>query len=252
MKRAPIRDCEAGFTLIEALIAMLMMTFILGALATVTAQWLPNWNHGLQRAQRVELFATGLDRLVADLSAAEWVSTGNEKSPPVFDGDALSVTFVRTALGPNAGAGLEVVRVGEIAGEDGLTLVRMTAPFVPDGSQGSADRFHFANPVVVIRPPYRTSFSYAGPDREWKDTWRGKERLPRAVRITVRDAATSRTLAVTTTAPIHVELPARCVGPNPTPECPPVTSTSMSATVPSATATTPSRAAPGPPTIQGR
>ncbi len=247
MTRLPSRSGEAGFSLIEVLAAMLLMTFIMGALATITAQWLPNWNHGVDRTQRVELFATGLDRLVADLGAAEWISEGGGQTLPIFDGDALSVTFVRTAIGPSAGTGLEVVRLGEMAGDDGLALVRMTAPFMPDGSGGSINRFRFAHPVVVIRAPYRASFSYAGADRVWHDTWRQKTKLPRAVRITVRDAATSRTLAVTTATPIHVELPASCVGPNPTADCPPVRNTSMNAAVPSATAS-PNGAAAAPPT----
>src|SRR5262245_38984581 len=52
----------AGFTLLEALIATALMAIILAALATITAQWLPNWNRGLARLQRNEHMALGLDR----------------------------------------------------------------------------------------------------------------------------------------------------------------------------------------------
>jgi general secretion pathway protein J len=62
---------EAGFTLIEVLMATLLMTVILGALATVTAQWLPNWNRGMARVARAERLAIGLERIAADLSVAE-------------------------------------------------------------------------------------------------------------------------------------------------------------------------------------
>ena len=48
---------EAGFTLLEVLLATLLMTVILAALATVTAQWLPNWNRGIARVQRAERLA---------------------------------------------------------------------------------------------------------------------------------------------------------------------------------------------------
>ena len=54
---------EAGFTLIEVLMATLLMTVILGALATVTAQWLPSWNRGMARVQRAERLAIGLERI---------------------------------------------------------------------------------------------------------------------------------------------------------------------------------------------
>ena len=62
----------AGFTLIEVLCATALIAMILSALAAVTAQWLPNWNRGISRIQRNEHIALGLERLSADLAAAEF------------------------------------------------------------------------------------------------------------------------------------------------------------------------------------
>jgi general secretion pathway protein J len=221
MRRLARRSRYAGFTLVEALVATLLMAIILGALATVTAQWLPNWNRGLARLQRAELFAAGLERLLADLAAVEFVSAGSANAPPIFDGTELSVTFVRTTLGPNAATGLEIVRLTETSGSGATALVRTTAPFVPISEDTRfAQQPSFANPVVMIRAPYRVSFAYAGSDRVWRDIWRGAAELPRAVRVRVRDAATSRTLAVSTTALIRAELPARCVVARTPADCP--------------------------------
>src|ERR1700694_5384699 len=100
-RRSRKRTSIAGFTLIETLIATALMVAILAALATVTAQWLPNWNRGFARVQRTELAAIGLERVVADLAAAEFVPPHGETRGPLFEGAALSVTFVRSALGPN-------------------------------------------------------------------------------------------------------------------------------------------------------
>src|SRR5437764_628899 len=55
------RAGEDGFTLIEALISTALMAAILAAIATVTAQWLPNWNRGFAGVQRNELLALGLE-----------------------------------------------------------------------------------------------------------------------------------------------------------------------------------------------
>jgi hypothetical protein len=44
----------------------------------------------------------------------------------------------------------------------------------------------------------------------WRDTWRGAAQLPRAIRVSVRDFANLRVLAVSTSALIRAELPARC------------------------------------------
>ena len=45
------RAREGGFTLIEAIVALALMGLVLSALASITAQWLPNWNRGIARVQ---------------------------------------------------------------------------------------------------------------------------------------------------------------------------------------------------------
>jgi len=219
-KRGRRRSRVAGFTLIEALLATALMGAILAALATVTAQWLPNWNRGLARVQRNEHLALGLERLVADLGAAAFVSIGRATQDPFFDGAELSVTFVRTALGPNARSGLEIVRIAETGSDRGPVLVRTRAPFVPV-LEGVNDRIppNFSDPVVLVRAPFRVSFAYAGVDRVWKNTWRGVPVLPRAVRLTVRDITTQRTLAATTATVVHAEFPVACLTAKSLEEC---------------------------------
>ena len=49
---------------------------------------------------------------------------------------------------------------------------------------------NFADPVVLVRSPFRVTFSYAGADRVWQRSWRDASQLPRAVRVTVRDDVT--------------------------------------------------------------
>jgi len=228
MNRFSCSSRNAGFTIVEALLATVMMAFILGTLATVIAQWLANWDRGFNRAQRADLLAAALERVLADLAAAEIISTGAGNDPPLFAGAERSATFVRTALGPNTSNGLEVVRIVETGDAHGRGLVRMSAPFalLPSGVLGT-DQLNFSNSVVVMRAPYRVSFSYAGVDRVWRDKWRGAKELPRAVRVTVRDATSPRSLAISTSAFIHVEVPARCTWPT-TAECPGVASSSIS------------------------
>jgi general secretion pathway protein J len=220
MRRPDVTSGDAGFTLVEALLATVLMGIIMAGLAAVTAQWMPSWDRGIGRLQRVEILALGLDRVVADIAAAKIISTGDGKGPPLFDGGELSVTFVRTRLNPNASGGLEIVRLAEVADERGPVLVRSTAPFVPTADAASADAILFSNPVTMVRAPYRVAFSYAGPDRVWRDTWHQQTVLPRAVRVQLRDLATSATLAVSTTALIHAELPASCTWPTAVTRCP--------------------------------
>ena len=204
------RAREGGFTLIETLVAMALMGLVLSALANITAQWLPNWNRGLDRIQRSELIGIALQRIGADLAAAEYVSVNRDARRPLFDGSELSVTFVRTALGPNAGPGLDVVRVGETTDRQGLVTVRSRAPFRPLPLASSlSEQIHFGEPVVLLRAPFRLSFAYAGQDRIWKSNWHDSDQLPAAIKLTVRDAASERILSISTVALVHVQSPAR-------------------------------------------
>ena len=200
------RAGEAGFTLIETLVALALTGLVLSALANITAQWLPNWNRGMDRIQRSESIGLALERICADLAAAEYVPANREQRQPLFDGSELSVTFVRTALGPNARPGLDVVRIGEITDQRDLVTVRSRAPFAPLQPAASlSEQLQFGDPVVLMRAPFRLSFSYAGRDRIWKSNWHDPDKLPAAIMLTVRDAATERVLSVSTVTSIHAE-----------------------------------------------
>ena len=108
----------------------LTATIIL-ALSSVAGQWLPNWRRGFVDLQRADLLGVGLERLVDDLSAAEYVTPSAGAPAPLFEGDASSVMFVRSAIGPDAYPHLEVVRLAEIKEDRGLAMVRTRARFAP-------------------------------------------------------------------------------------------------------------------------
>ena len=125
------RRDEGGFTLIEALVALALTGLVLSALANLTAQWLPNWNRGLDRIQRSEMVGITLQRLADDLADALPVPASASDMGPFFSGSEQSITFVRTALGPNAGPELDVVHLGETTDKAGLATVRSRTQFRP-------------------------------------------------------------------------------------------------------------------------
>lgn len=200
---------QSGFTLIEMLIATMLTGIIFAALATVTAQWMPNWNRGMAGLQQIDRLSAGLDRVASDIAAAEFVPLNGAVRGPMFVGEALSVTFVRTAIGPNARPGLEFVRLAERADQQGLALVRERADFKPSAA---GESIAFGDRVVLVRSPYRISFSYAGHDQVWQPVWRDALDLPAEVRISVRDAVSDRILPVSPVVAIQVEARADCVG----------------------------------------
>jgi general secretion pathway protein J len=234
-------DLTGGFTLLEAVIALALMGIILSALATISSQWLPNWNRGIGRLQREEQLALALERLSLDLAAAEFIPLGGRTAAPLFEGRERSIVFVRTALSPNSQRGLEIVRIAEQPSERGPVLVRMAAPFRPlAGIELLPERL--SDPVVLLRPPYRLAFAYAGASdatspravgvrsgeatrdltgvrngskrqqeaqQEWQPEWRQQTLLPRVVLLSVQDP--QRTLAVATATLIQVQTPIRCL-----------------------------------------
>jgi general secretion pathway protein J len=203
---------ESGFTLLEALVAVALMGVLLAMLATLTGHWMANWKTGFDRVQSADLIGLGIDRIAADLAAAEYVSLGDDEARTFFEGTESSVTFVRSAIGPNAAAGLEIVRLDEADDARGRVLVRERASFALVTAKAvAAGAVEFSNPIVLARPPFRVSFAFAGRDRIWKESWQDDKQLPDAVRIIVRNIVTGEILPVSTAALINVNVPAECV-----------------------------------------
>jgi general secretion pathway protein J len=202
----------AGFTLVEALVSIVLMGAIVASLSAVTGQWLPNWHRGFGRVQRIETFDVGLQRLVGDLQAAEFITPNGATKTPFFFGDAKSLMFVRVSNAPGTTPHLEYLRLAETVDARGFALVRSRAPFKPlDPNRPPESQLSFADPVVLIRAPFRVSFDYAGDDRLWRASWRDSFPLPSAVRFQVRDAATDQILLVSTATLMHMDVPAACV-----------------------------------------
>ena len=202
------RESVAGFTLIETLVALALTGLVLSALATLTAQWFPIWNRGIDRIQHSELIGIATQRIAADLAAAEYVPANRESKKPLFQGSALSVTFVRTSLGPNATVGLDVVRIGEATDQGHLVTLRSRAAFAPlPRGVSPSEQFHLSSPVVLLRPPLRLSFAYAGPDQVFRDDWLDADKLPAAIMLTVRNSS-GNVLSASTVTPVHIDAPA--------------------------------------------
>ena len=187
--------------------ALALTATIILALSSVAGQWLPNWRRGFVDLQRADLLGVGLERLVDDLSAAEYVTRSAGAPAPLFEGDASSV-IVRSigyrsgrlsSSGNRASGGDQ----GGSRPRDGAHASALRA----DSAGRPAQAIAFGDPVTLIRAPFHISFAYAGPDRLWLPSWKGREQLPEAVRISVRDTVANRVLAASTVARVRVTAP---------------------------------------------
>ncbi len=213
-------SAQGGFTLFEALVGVALMGLILSILVVVTAKWVPHWQAGFVQLQRDNLVGLGLDRLVSDLAAAEYIAPiGGDQ--PLFYGSSSSVTFVRTPLGPklpnSAPDGLEIIRFAD--NPDAGGLVRSRVAFSPESSLAvKSEDFEFASSNLLIRAPLRVSFAFAGPKRSWIESWT-ETTLPVAIRVSIRNADSGDLLAVSTATLVHITAPAGCVAANSS-DCP--------------------------------
>ena len=159
-RKAPTNRWIAGFTLFEALVSVALMGALSSSLSAVAGQWLPNWHRGFGRVQRLETLDVGLQRLAADLEAAEFVAPSSASKGPFFVGDQKQVMFIRVANAPGTTPHLEFVRIAETVDERGFALVRSHAPFKPlDPNRPLDAQLYFADPVVLIRAPFRVSYA---------------------------------------------------------------------------------------------
>jgi general secretion pathway protein J len=210
------RRKNAGFTLMEALLGILLLGIILGSLATVTGQWIPNWNRGMAGLQRVERISVSMQRMVSDISSAEAVPAEADTKTALFEGTQHAVTFVRSAIGLNAKPGLEIVRLSESLDDGGLAMIRQHAAFSP---MSPDTRVRFTDTVVLIKAPYRVYFSYAGPDEVWQQDWSSQPQLPRRIRISIRDASTGRSASFSEAGIVRVNASAECARADNPEEC---------------------------------
>ena len=193
MTSAP-RDAESGFTLLEAMAAVAITGVILGALGSVAGQWLPQWRHGFVALQNADDVAQTLDRLVGDISSAEFARLDPKAEATAFKGGADLVLFARASTGPNATPRLDYVRIGAVATPHGMETQRARAPFAP-GPIGP-----FRDVVTVLRPPFRLSFAYEAADGHWTTSWSALPALPHAIRLTVKSGDV---LVATTAFPVN-------------------------------------------------
>ncbi|MBC9879621.1 general secretion pathway protein GspJ [Bradyrhizobium sp. INPA01-394B] len=188
---AAARGGNAGFALIEAIAAIVLLGVILSSLAIITSQWLPAWRKTYDRTQHSEALAIALDRVADDIAAAQFIRVGGDLRSVMFEGSERSVVLVRSAIGPNSERGLETVRIGEATDRRGAMVARSRVAFVPGVMEVDPD----AGRVALLRHPYWLSFSFAGEDLIWRPAWQNEESLPAMVQVVVRDASGRQGLA---------------------------------------------------------
>jgi general secretion pathway protein J len=193
---------EAGFTMIEILVVLLLTGVIVSTMATLASQWLRSWDRGASSLQRVEMLSVGMDRLARDVQSAVALPPIVDRPWPTFIGNSKTILFVHPPIDRRAPRGLEIVHF--FPASDGA-LMRARAGFEfdrPIESPGPRDA------AVVLQKPYTATFDYLDERGEWLSDWR-RNKPPSAVRVALTSSGSSAP-ALSTVISILADLPAVC------------------------------------------
>ena len=193
---------EAGFTLLETIMALVLTGVLVTMLATITGLWLGRWDAGTRRAQDVETLGLAINRIANDISAAIALPQTTLRPMPLFLGAAQRIIFIREAGGQNGG-GLEVVK---LATSEASGLIRTNGPGAVITSIAQAT---FTDSAALLPPGFEIAFAYESAEHVWQEDWAG-DLLPRAVRVTLKRQAAEPGSGWTFIVPIKAGLPATC------------------------------------------
>ncbi len=176
--------CQAGFTLLEVVVALVIFGFIMAALSGGLAFSLKASRTG-QRLTDDTLAIARLDELLRhDLERALPLrEAGGAHAPLAFAGRAESLEFTIAAPSYPTAAGLYEVSFSVLsgAGVERLSYRRRASAATP--APADADE----RPRTLLeQPAARISFAYFDGE-SWRDSWLDAEALPRLVRLRISD-----------------------------------------------------------------
>lgn len=202
---------EAGFTLIEALVALMLLVALTAVLVPLAGQLLRTWSAGSARAARTDAITAALGQLRRDTALARAYVSGSAETPQVlFSGSPGGFTLVTDS--PDSPDGPAVVTIATVTRPDGVSLLRTSGPLANlEGGQARQTR------VGLLSRPLGARFSYRDRTGARRTTWEARTSLPAAVGVTFLDGG-QPVLGGEIPLWLHVSLPLDCVVRTPPPD----------------------------------
>lgn len=206
---------QRGFTLIETLIAMVILAMVMvllaGGLRAVTA----SWDRGTRAADAGEAIALAHDTLRRDAAAAPRLTWPAATKPATtFRGDPDRVGLVVVDPGFPGKPGLAVA-IFHVETEDGVTALRYgRAAYDPKLADFAA--VTLTDDMVLARGRTALAFDYYGivpgqAEPRWVSPWPDPQSRPRLVRLRSRDPATGAAPWPDLIVPLPVDAEAACI-----------------------------------------
>lgn len=178
------RPCDAGFTLVELIVALAILALLASVLPGAFGIARQAWST-MMRIERLESDAAGRSFIEQRLAEAlpVLVTDGSGARQPGFRGTARRVTFVAPSASGPAGGGLYLYSLAaEASGATDALVLNQSPVSAPAGARS-------VDPPRILRDGLtELRFRYFGrsaddQDRRWHDAWPDGDRLPELVEI---------------------------------------------------------------------
>lgn len=179
---------EAGFTLLEVVIAMTLLAVLMlalsGSIGFVGRTWDRAWDRSAETGSlaRVDEMAR---RSIENAFPAVIKAGGKERF--LFTGTAQNLRLAAHDGGANGMAGYHTIEIGMAS--DGRAVVYRRAPLQAAGPMARLPETA-ADEAILLRGNFTFAFSYFGTPRPkmppaWYDSWDHRDRLPDLVRLRI-------------------------------------------------------------------
>lgn len=190
-----MRRAQAGFTLVEIVLAMVLLGTMMLLIYSGLAFALRSWDAGDANGRRVadrQIGENFLRREVSEVFPMRWKDANAVRF--AFEGESDHMRFVSSRAAGVTLGGLSLVGVGVEDGKEPKTrdLVMRRAMAADDANDFTP--LDAAGKSVLVAGIDAVEFAYFGAENDftepaWVDSWRFPARMPQLVRVRMRTAA---------------------------------------------------------------
>jgi len=194
---------QGGFTLIELIVAMVLLAVMMSLLYSGVSFALRSWDAGDANGRRVADRRIGenfVRRELTELFPMRWKDPMTLKF--AFDGAADHLRFVSSRPADVSGGGLSLVGIDVEQGEAPKSSNLVMRRAMPDDAARDFGPLDQVKPTVLLEDVGAVSFAYFGAendftDPQWYDQWTFEGRIPSLIRISMRGSDGSPMPALT-------------------------------------------------------
>ena len=189
-----MRRSHAGFTLVEVVLAMVLLGTMMLLLYSGINFALRSWNAGDSNGRRVadgRIADNFLRREVGELYPMRWQDATVLRF--AFEGKQHEMRFVSSRRAGVSAGGLSIVAIQAQQGAQPRTFDLVMRRAQASGDVNDFGPLDQAKPSVLLAGIDGVDFAYFGSpndftDPEWTDEWKYPARMPQLVRMTVHSA----------------------------------------------------------------